>query len=1481
MNVASHAMFIGALVLLSLSFSLSLSSPPLLSLSPCLPGTAQPTIQWAALYPTMTHSIPVYRVGTHNVRGLHPLARKPGAKLRKANNLCALARSHDVTFFQETRLSKPGANYLKRIVPPDYAAGVFTSCLSASSAGVAIVISPKVLAQYKARLVPLPTSLDGKAIVLELTPEDGDADALILVNVYLEAGDNFAKKLTQLNTLTPRVPRTGHLIMGGDFNFVEDKHVDSSSTSAYYDVTGKFRSKWANFVTDRGLREVSQGSHTFFSVERAKPCSSRLDRFYISHSEAEWAAARPHSYISHIPHSLLHRKKGDDVGISDHLPVTLYFSPEDSKETRGPNIPRWIADSPRFRDHFEARWQQRVPHLEPSEPFHLLSALKATLFEASKACLQENRERKELFRDEIGELTRLVKALRCHCQPRPAYASDFLQRHPGLGDPRKLRARIADLLERADVEGDSDLPPSDHASPRSKGPAPLANIKPHLPSTRTRLYALRPDVGSAPTSDPDEMAKLAARYWASIWSERARGEECIDPDTYYGDFSREIPPSLMPKCPALSDILDAISTTTNSCGGPDGIPFSAWRAVKQHAAPVLHLVLKSICAGRLPPDGFNHGLLFLLPKKGTLLPSDTRPISVTNADNRILAKAVVTAITPALQATLHKAQKGFVQGRQFEDHIRDLNEKFYEMVEEGPAGENFFILFMDTAKAFDSIDHVFVHEAVKRAGLPDWFSHLVRGLLHQVKVKPSFRGAADHWIDIRRGVKQGCPLSPLLFIICYDVLLERLGRLEGSVPRACADDLAVSTHDFFKLWDPMLLVDAFRRASGLGINEDKTRIVSARPSDISRYIQPRTMTEFQRRCPWRGVKEALRYKYLGILFGREVRTGDIFEIALTQLADRATSYRPALKHLAHSARVLAYNTFIFSKISYLIRFFHVPYTTKAGEGAEGVITRHARLITLPLPHAYSYTFLVSPDNKVSPPSAVRDAWATSMAMLVEQADLRSWQGQGEEDGSITCYPGDNDSMRISRHVRSAAIDFVCRVTADTGAAFDAAPFEKDTGAGRRKAIYDCLVRIDYQGTADAELERVLGNRGLSECKELVPILHANFALLSKPFPPHFRCTQFELTTNCLFTHNRLLPIDQRDRTARLGMEKSPCIICGLGTDSIQHIFGGECGPVVAARTLVTRCLRFYSTEGGVKFEPFPDLEVDTLRADNFWSVSLLAFPRPGKSLTKVKRRAAVRAAALFNGVVWYERQYYFKSLSNPPELPDAANRIAAMVALSYLRLQAPKISQGLGSAGRRSAVQKQMAREHARQAIASVGPGALVGFTDGSASPNPGPSGAGMYMYSSTPGDEWSHEAVAALGKGTNNLGEFWAIGMSVQTAGERIQLSPPDTYDHHHVFTDSMFVKSCISRTWKSKKFEALIEAICSLISALPVPTTIHWVPAHVGVQANEHADFLAGLGTSRSAVGNINVNTAEDHLTRNFLPHNMSLFINQVNDN
>jgi hypothetical protein len=157
---------------------------------------------------------------------------------------------------------------------------------------------------------------------------------------------------------------------------------------------------------------------------------------------------------------------------------------------------------------------------------------------------------------------------------------------------------------------------------------------------------------------------------------------------------------------------------------------------------------------------------------------------------------------------------------------------------------------------------------------------------------------------------------------------------------------------------------------------------------------------------------------------------------------------------------------------------------------------------------------------------------------------------------------------------------------------------------------------------------------------------------------------------------------------------------------------------------------------------------------------LLAFPSPGHTLDQDTRALAVKALTLVNGVTWFDRRYYFETLLSPPPLRVAINRLSYSIFLAWHRLfRAPRLT-GFGSAGTRTEAQQLAAQAYGQKLLAAVPPCALISFTDGSANPNPGPCGGGALLRDAT--GLWMEEAVAALGQGTNNLGELWGVGMAL-----------------------------------------------------------------------------------------------------------------------
>ena len=92
----------------------------------------------------------------------------------------------------------------------------------------------------------------------------------------------------------------------------------------------------------------------------------------------------------------------------------------------------------------------------------------------------------------------------------------------------------------------------------------------------------------------------------------------------------------------------------------------------------------------------------------------------------------------------------FLPGRNLTDHIFSLGDEFYS---KWRAGEEFFTLFTDNRKAFDSIRHNFILATLSKQGFSSWFILAVQNLLTDVWVSPSIAPGAS--INIKSGVKQG------------------------------------------------------------------------------------------------------------------------------------------------------------------------------------------------------------------------------------------------------------------------------------------------------------------------------------------------------------------------------------------------------------------------------------------------------------------------------------------------------------------------------------------------------------------------------------------------------------------------------------------------------------------------------------------------------------------------------------------------------
>lgn len=194
----------------------------------------------------------------------------------------------------------------------------------------------------------------------------------------------------------------------------------------------------------------------------------------------------------------------------------------------------------------------------------------------------------------------------------------------------------------------------------------------------------------------------------------------------------------------------------------------------------------------------------------------------------------------------------------------------------------------------------------------------------------------------------------------------------------------------------------------------------------------------------------------------------------------------------------------------------------------------------------------------------------------------------------------------------------------------------------------------------------------------------------------------------------------------------------------------------------------------------------------------------------------------------YQARVANLAVTDPKPLPDDTCAEAEAVDRSDTAKAAPgKSPASAGGAASKSAAMKSAAASAAAKPTPAD---AIVAYTDGACSGNPGPAGLGVVLLAGAQRTELSEY----LGTGTNNIAELTAVLRALERAG-----APEKTLIIH---TDSQYAIGVLTKGWKAKANTALILEIRAALAARP-GTRLVYVPGHAGVPLNERADELARL--------------------------------------
>ena len=167
--------------------------------------------------------------------------------------------------------------------------------------------------------------------------------------------------------------------------------------------------------------------------------------------------------------------------------------------------------------------------------------------------------------------------------------------------------------------------------------------------------------------------------------------------------------------------------------------------------------------------------IIVLLHKGKNLPRDIlgnwRPISLTNTDYKIIAKALACRMQVVIKYIIHDNQVGYIKGRNISTIIRTTDD-FLEFIKYN--NKTGVIVGLDYSKAFDSINKQFLVKSFEKFGFGPYFIKWVEVLMNDTQSSVQHSGWLSEWFPTECGIRQGCPLFPLSFILAMELLAVRI-----------------------------------------------------------------------------------------------------------------------------------------------------------------------------------------------------------------------------------------------------------------------------------------------------------------------------------------------------------------------------------------------------------------------------------------------------------------------------------------------------------------------------------------------------------------------------------------------------------------------------------------------------------------------------------------------------------------------------------
>ena len=617
------------------------------------------------------------------------------------------------------------------------------------SKGVSILLHPN----SNVTASDLNTDFDSRIISLNVQSQNSN---FRLINIYAPNTKDRDECELFFSSLDEYIDSTLPTVLCGDFNMVENIYLDRDGGNPREKHTwglhalNIIKTQFSLYDVWR-IREPTKKEFTWHSPNLR--IRSRLDRFYLTNDLLNLV-----SYTAFSPCSW-----------SDHSFVHIHFDLPDSTP-RGPGY--WKFNSKLLADdayctlinNFISDWRLQKHEFPTLSLWWDVGKIKIRTLTINYAT-RKNSERKK-FRSE------LVHSI------RTAWAAPI----PDLSLLQQLKRELRDFdqIKAQSLYVQTKLEAMEHGEKPTKY---FYNTLKQQQQRHTLSQVYLTDKSGKVTvsSSPRDILAEATNFYDTLYTRDESVSE-HDHSILFDLLPKLVPNDLRAQLNepiTLAELNTALYSMENGKSpGSDGLSYEFykefWPTLKDDFLQLSNDVLNN---DRLLSPSQRRAYITLLHKDGDKKDlKNWRPISLLCTDYKIIAKMIATRITKVLSSVIHEDQTCSVPGRSLHSNLlltRDLIQYTHQKQIDG------YIITVDQEKAFDRVDRDLLFKLIKFLGFGDTILSWIQILYTDVQSSVYLNGFVAESFTTSRGLRQGCPLSAILFV----VFSELLGALVRSDPK--------------------------------------------------------------------------------------------------------------------------------------------------------------------------------------------------------------------------------------------------------------------------------------------------------------------------------------------------------------------------------------------------------------------------------------------------------------------------------------------------------------------------------------------------------------------------------------------------------------------------------------------------------------------------------------------------------------------------